>query len=193
MTRTKRSRSVHLALLGAAAFGVAGCKDERVEAQAFPDLASCTAAAADAEGWYSPLDCEAAFAQAEAAHAETAPRYDEMALCEEQHDGACTEVAGTGGGGVFMPLMMGYMMGSMLSNGRNALAAQPLYRAGSGQYATAGGTTLDRNTGTATVRPAAFRPAPSTATAAPMSRATVKATGGFGAARTSVGSRTLGG
>lgn len=194
MIRQKRSRSVHLALLGAAAFSVAGCRDEAVDALAFPDIASCTAAAGGSESWYSATECETAFAQAEEAHVETAPRYDEMALCEEQHDGACTQVAGAGGGtSVFIPLMAGYMIGNMMANGQRSVASQPLYRTGTGKFATAAGTTLNRNLGATTLRPAAFRAAPAMTTAAPMTRATVQSTGGFGASRTSSGSRSFGG
>ena len=42
----KRSRAVALTILGAASFAIAGCREEQVDAQAFPDLASCQAAAA---------------------------------------------------------------------------------------------------------------------------------------------------
>ena len=41
----KRSRTVALSILGATAFTLAGCREEQVEAQAYPDLESCKAAA----------------------------------------------------------------------------------------------------------------------------------------------------
>ena len=41
----KRSRKVAITILGAAAFTLAGCQEEQVDAAAFPDLQSCTNAA----------------------------------------------------------------------------------------------------------------------------------------------------
>ncbi len=57
-----RSRTVALTILGAAAFTVAGCRDEQVEAQAFPDLASCQAAAVNG-GLVTADQCSQAFAE----------------------------------------------------------------------------------------------------------------------------------
>ena len=83
-----------ITILGAAAFALAGCREEQVDAQAFPDLQSCTEAATRG-GMFSVEDCRASFAEAEALHVEAAPRYDSVAVCEEQHgEGACgTEAA----------------------------------------------------------------------------------------------------
>ena len=68
---TKRSNRVAIAILGAAAFSLAGCREEEVDAQAFPDLESCTAQA-EKGGMFSAQDCEAAFAaRAGARHAMT--------------------------------------------------------------------------------------------------------------------------
>ena len=113
-----RSRTVALTILGAAAFTVAGCRDEQVEAQAFPDLASCQAAAVNG-GLVTADQCSQAFAEAEALHVEAAPRYDSLAVCEEQHGaGNCgsedQQVSQGGSGSIFMPLLAGYLIGSML-------------------------------------------------------------------------------
>ena len=196
--RILRSRKVRLALLGAAAFGVAGCLPEDVATEVFPTLAECTAAAQDGTGAYSEQDCADAFALAEAAHLETAPRYDELALCEEQHGGECTvdpTMAASGGGGsIFMPLMMGYMMGSMMNNGRAGMGAQPLYRTAAGTYATpSGATNLTTNRGATNLAASNFRAAAPTTAAQPMTRANVRATGGFGAGRTGGGAGGFGG
>lgn len=192
--RVLRSRTIRLALLGAAAFGVSGCIPETVETQVFPSLSECTAAAAGGVSQYSAQDCEQAFALAEVAHSETAPRYDELALCEEQHGGECVAdpaaAASSGGGGIFMPLMMGYMMGSMMSNGRATMGAQPLYRTSTGSFSTpSGATTLNANRGGIDLAPSNFRAAPAVSVAQPMTRASVRATGGFGAGRTGGGTR----
>ena len=102
----KRSRTVALAIVGAASFTLAGCRDEQVDAQAFPDLESCKSAAV-AGGLFSSAECDTAFAEAEALHVEAAPRYDSLAVCEEQHgEGACgseEQVAERGSGAAALP------------------------------------------------------------------------------------------
>lgn len=191
----KRGRKVALCIVGAAAFAVAGCREEQVEARAVPDLAACKAAAA-LDGEFTAADCDAANAEAVALHAETAPRYDSLEVCEEQHGpGVCgteEQVAqGGGSGGIFMPLMMGYLMGSML--GGRGMAAQPLYRNSSGQYTNAtGSSTYGSNNGKATVGASQFNKPPTTAGKAPMTKASVASRGGFGASGTRAGS-SLGG
>ena len=193
--RTKRSRLMPAILLGAGAFALSACEDDRVDATAFPDLASCQSAAREGSVPFSPADCDAAFAEALVEYERSAPRYDDLALCEEQHGGACVAEERSGGSSIFLPLMAGYLVGSMLGN--NRAGTQPLYRDAAGRYATAsGGTVLNGNRGSGKLAPSAFRAAPATATAAPMTRATVRATGGFGSARTSTsagGGRTVGG
>lgn len=196
-SRKLRSRHVRISLLGAAAFGVAGCLPEDVATEVFPTIAECRAAAQAGTGAYSEQDCADAFALAEVAHTETAPRYDELALCEEQHGGECMvdpAAVSSGGGSIFMPLMMGYMMGSMMNNGRATMAAQPLYRTASGSYATpSGATNLNANRGAVRLAPTNFRAAAPTSAAQPMTRANVRASGGFGAGRTGGGSTGFGG
>lgn len=187
----KRSRIMPAILLGVSAFALMACKDEQVEATAFPDKASCEDAARDGTQPFSLQDCDAAFAEALVEYERSAPRYDDLALCEEQHGGECAVQQGTGGSSIFMPLMAGYLMGSMLNNSR--AQTQPLYRDSAGKYATANGSTvLNGNRGSARMSPNSFRPAPATAAAAPMTRATVNATGGFGSSRTSAFSTSRG-
>ncbi|WP_444667416.1 DUF1190 domain-containing protein [Cereibacter changlensis] len=178
----KRSSRVALAIVGAAAFTLAGCREEEVEAQAFPDLASCKAEA-NRGGQFSSADCDASFAEAEEIHVESAPRYDSLQVCEEQHGvGNCgdeSQVTGSGGmGGIFMPLLTGYLIGSMLSGGR---AAQPLYRTSDGRFTNAAGTsTYSGNSGRTTLGASQFTRPAATIGQPPMSRATVAQRGGFG-------------
>ena len=191
-----RSRTVALTILGAAAFTVAGCRDEQVEAQAFPDLASCQAAAVNG-GLVTADQCSQAFAEAEALHVEAAPRYDSLAVCEEQHGaGNCgsedQQVSQGGSGSIFMPLLAGYLIGSMLGRAGGGMAAsQPMYRNAQGGFTNAAGTTnFGSNAGRASMSSQNFtRPAP-TAGQAPMTRATAASRGGFGGARAG---RSLGG
>lgn len=175
-------------LLGATAFALTACEDDRVDANAFPDKATCEASARDGTLPFTVADCDAAFAEALAEHERSAPRYDDLVLCEEQHGGECVaQETGGGGSSIFMPLMAGYLMGSLLNNSR--AQTQPLYRDSAGKFATASGATvLNGNRGSAKLAPSSFRPAAATAAAAPMTRATVSSTGGFGSSRTSASS-----
>jgi len=114
---TKRSKRVAIAIIGATAFTLAGCRDEKIDAVAFPDVQSCKNEASFG-GTFTAADCETAFAEAETLHVESAPRYNSLDVCEEQHgEGACgSEAQQTqgGSGGIFMPLLAGYLIGNML-------------------------------------------------------------------------------
>lgn len=190
----KRSRTVALTILGAASFAVAGCREEQVEAQAFPDLASCQAAAADG-GLFTPDQCNQAFAEAETLHVESAPRYESLQVCEEQHgEGNCgseqEQVSNGGGSGsIFMPLLAGYLIGNMLGRaGGGMSAAQPMYRNASGGFTNAARTSsFSTNSGRGTMGAQQFTRPTSTIGKAPMTRATASSRGGFGSSASSRG------
>jgi uncharacterized protein YgiB involved in biofilm formation len=189
----KRSRVVSLGILGAAAFGLAACQsEEQTDAAAFPDVESCMAAAAQS-GWFTREDCDATFAEAKALHEETAPRYESRELCEQEHGaGACggDTVAGSGGGGgIFMPLLAGYLIGQALGGGR-AMAQPVVPKAGGGFATPSGGTQLSRLNTTGKMATGAFAKAPTTVGQPPMSRAAVANRGGFGG---SAATRSVGG
>ncbi len=207
----KRSRHVALVLAGTATLALAACKDEQVDAQSFPDLESCIAAAKDNSLWFTESDCRTNFAAAQQEFLETAPRYESKELCEQQHGaGNCggdptaqqpatgeAQAQNSGGGFSFMPLLVGYMMGSMLSRG-GGLFSQPMVPTADGRYSTPkGDQTFASNKGAGKVPPSTFQRAPSTLGKPPMSAAQVSQRGGFGAgstARSSSGSsRSLGG
>lgn len=192
----KRSSTVALTILGAASFALAGCKDEQVDAQAFPDLASCQAAATDG-GLFTADQCQQAFADAETLHVEAAPRYESLAVCEEQHgEGNCgseaEQVQNGGSGSIFMPLLAGYLIGSMLGRAGGGMAAsQPMYRNASGGFTNAARTSsFSANQGRATMGAQQFTRPAATAGKAPMTRATAASRGGFGGTG---GSRGFGG
>ena len=181
---TKRSKRVAIAIVGAAAFTLAGCREEQVDASAFPDLQSCLDQAPQG-GLFTAEDCEASFAQAEQLHVEAAPRYDSIQVCEEQHgEGACgSEAAQTqgGSGSIFMPLLAGYLMGNMLGGRGGMAASQPLYKTSDGRFTNPAGTsTFSNNRGSAKLNTANFARPTSTIGKAPMSQATVRSRGGFG-------------
>lgn len=195
-TVSKRSRTVALFLVGAAAFALAGCIEEDVDASAFPDLKSCKDAA-NAGGAFSSRECDSAFAAAQQLQVETAPRYDSLEVCEAEHgEGSCgddAQVTGNaGGGGIFMPLLAGYLMGSMMARGATASpAVQPLYKTADGRFTNAtGSSTYQSNAGTGKLAASQFAKPPATIGKSPMTKATVAARGGFGGAgtgRTSTG------
>lgn len=202
MTKTsKRSSYVKLSLLGAAAFSLAACKQEPpVDAVMFPSVAECQSAATQPAATISAADCEKAFAEAQAEHERTAPKYDEAKLCEEEHGGSCYAQPNPNGGGgsVFLPLMAGMMLGNMMSGGssmgRSYSHSQPMFQTKDKRYGTAGGAFFSSNSGAAKVKPASFAAAKTTSASAPMTRASVAKTGGFGRSATaSAGRSSFGG
>ncbi len=191
-TTSKRSRHVALVLAGTAMLALAACEDDRVDAQAFPDLDSCLAAAKEGGLFFTQDDCRTQFAAAQQELLETAPRYASKELCEQEHGvGACGDdpvaaAAGEqqgGGGFSFMPLLVGYMMGSMLSRG-GGVFSQPMIKTPSGFSTPNGNQTFAGNRGAAKVPANTFTRAPSTIGKAPMTATQVSRRGGFGAVAT---------
>lgn len=127
--------------------------------------------------------CEAARTTALAEHREKAPRFGTPEQCKENYPN-CEEVRTSSGGSFFMPPMMGFMMGRMLSGGFGAgggygRAAQPVYYGRDGYASTTDRRLGVPNTGTpggaTTVR------APVTAGGDIGTRAATVSRGGFGA------------
>ena len=177
----KASAPRRIALLGAASvMALAGCQEERAEVVVFDDPASCAASGVEAQV------CAEQYAAAAAEHAETAPRYDALDVCEAEHGaGACIQDEQRGS--IFMPLMAGFLMGQMLS-GRGFASRAMVPAAGAGYATTDGGTRAGSLSGRGTVGASALTTqATSTRNAAPLTRSTVARSGGFGAARTSGG------
>jgi uncharacterized protein YgiB involved in biofilm formation len=180
----KRSNRVAIAIVGATAFTLAGCREEQVEAAAYPNLQSCLDDASRG-GIFTAQDCETSFAQAQTLHVEAAPRYDALEVCEEQHgEGACgTEATATqgGSGSIFMPLLAGYLIGNMLGGRAGMTGAQPLYKTSDGRFTNAARTsTFSSNAGAAKLSTAQFTRPAATVGKTPMTRATAASRGGFG-------------
>lgn len=211
--RRKRSRRVALLLAGATVLTLAACEEEQVDAEAFPDLDSCLAAAQDSSLFFTTDDCRTAFADAQKNWEETAPRYESKELCEQEHGvGNCggdpaaqtpTAAPGTegeqaqnqGSGFSFMPLFVGYMLGSMLGGRGGGVFSQPMIRNNQGGFTTPNGNqTFASNRGAGRVAPATFNRAPPTAGRPPMTAAQVSQRGGFGqsATRSTSPSRSTG-
>lgn len=197
MARRLRSSTVRTALLGASAFALSACGDNGEDLTYFETVEQCRSAALAAT--FAPEDCDAAFAEVLEKHAVLAPRYESRELCEEQHgaeacaaaDEAGATTAEAGQGSVFMPLLAGYMMGSMLSG--NRYGGAPLYRDAGGRVLGAGGRPYAFQGPGSTVRGSAAAVQPLAAATKPppvMTRAMIAERGGFGAARTSAAGRT---
>ncbi len=181
----KRSRTVALCIFGATAFALAGCREEQVDAQAFPDLESCKAAAAAGDGLLTVADCDAAIEEAQQLHVESAPRYESLSVCEEQHGkdacGSEEQVASSGSGSIFMPLLTGYLIGNMLGGRGGYARSQPLYRTSDGKFTNAAGSSVySGNSGKAKLNSTQFSKPQPTMGKAPMTKATAAARGGFG-------------
>jgi uncharacterized protein YgiB involved in biofilm formation len=117
----KKSRSVRLALLGGASMALAACGDDAPpkDATFYSDVQACAAV-------YGEEACQDAKAASEKISDEEAPRFARKEECEAEFGaGNCESRQTTSGGGFFMPLMMGYMVGNMLGNNR---FNQPVYR-----------------------------------------------------------------
>ncbi|MSP66747.1 MAG: DUF1190 domain-containing protein [Alphaproteobacteria bacterium] len=118
----KKSSSVRLVLLGSASMVLAACGDDGVptDARFFADLKECTAIHGDAA-------CGEAKVEADKVYAAEAPRFTRKQECEAEFGaGSCeTRAAADGGSSMFMPLLMGYMIGNALGGNR---FNQPVYR-----------------------------------------------------------------
>ncbi len=175
----KRSRSVALVMMGSGALVLSACEEQRVDANIFESVEQCI----DAPGAIRS-QCEAEYKVAAQQHAAVAPKYTDQAACEADFGAENCEVApyqSEGGGSIFMPLMMGYMMGSMLG-GRGGAFSQPLYRSADDakNFRTADNRNVGANTGKTTVnRSAAGRPS---------TKAFTVSRGGFGNTARSYGS-----
>lgn len=177
----KASAPRRIALLGAASvIALAGCREQQAEVVVFDDRAACEASGTEAGV------CEAQYAQAAAEYAETAPRYDAVAVCEAEHGaGACVEDEQRPS--IFMPLMAGFLMGQVLS-GRGFGSRAMVPAAGAGFSTTDGGTRASSLSGRGSVAASTLtNRGASTRNAAPMTRSSVARGGGFGGSQTSGG------
>lgn len=128
----KRSRAITLVLMSSISLVAAGCdsREEVADGQFFSDPAQCRQA-------FDAATCDKSYQDSLAEHVKTAPTFTSKEACEQQFGaGNCMQPekaaegqpqaqAQAGGGGFFMPLMMGYLMGRTFGGG---YAAQPVYR-----------------------------------------------------------------
>lgn len=128
----KRSKTISLFLMGSLALGGAGCGSEKAEegTYSFSSLDECYTSAI-----FSEAECRELAANALA----QTPRFTSLEECEARFGvGACAEPdAQTGqdgtavqrhSGGMWMPMMMGFMAGRFLGGGGMMQGSQGLYR-----------------------------------------------------------------
>jgi uncharacterized protein YgiB involved in biofilm formation len=145
----RKSRYVTFLVAGAATAALTACDQGGApeDVVLYADPAACAKDAGDAL-------CNQAYATARNEHIQLAPKFATQAECETAGFAQCEQAeartAEGGQGSFFMPMMMGYMMGRMLSPGAAALpgqtprpTARPIYGDRSG-YLYAGGNNLGR-------------------------------------------------
>ena len=169
----KRSKKAALVLMvPATTFLLAGCVEEPEQAMVFNAPSECSS-----DGFGSTEACLAAYQAAQDLHPQVAPKYLSTTECETDFGVGQCETAPqqtTSGGSVFMPMMMGYMMGSMLSrpqagsqnfqqsssNGRSNIPTQPLYKSRDDRstFRTASNKPVAKGTGMVSLRPSGLKP-----------------------------------
>lgn len=184
----KRSKSVVLTgMVAGASISVTACDvpssaGTPVEAQSYTSVDQCKQA-----GVAPPAECERAYAQAETADAQNAPRFDNRQTCEEQY--GVSQCVPRNNGSFFTPLLTGFIVGQLLGNNRGYSGA-PLYRDRAGNYIGGAGQAITRNyvNGRTMVGSNAFD-GDARAPARVQSRSSVISRGGFGGG----GGRSYGG
>ena len=173
----KRSKSIGLITMGLSVIALTACDEPKVEALVFDDLQQCLA-----DKDLTREQCESNYNAAREQHAAVAPKYASKEECEAEFGtGKCEQAPQqtSSGGSIFMPLMMGYMMGSMMNRG--AVAPQPLYRTADDArtYRTADNQKVGTTTGRTQIAQSAAR--------APAMTTSTVSRGGFGASARSIG------
>ena len=102
-----------------AALAIADEDNDTPAMRIYPDVASCQAE-------FGTAACTSAYTGAQSAHDGAAPRYGSLAECEQLYGPGGCMPRGDGDGGVFIPLMTGFLIGQALA-GTTQVAYQPVY------------------------------------------------------------------
>jgi uncharacterized protein YgiB involved in biofilm formation len=131
----KRSVVVSLVIMGAAST-LAACEDTTIKSSVFSTVDECSISTD-----YSRERCEQDYAEAKKAHEKYAPAFNSQTDCEAEFGaGKCepaktenaASAASSGSHSSFVPLMMGYMMGSRIGETNRSMAPQALYKPSNG-------------------------------------------------------------
>jgi len=150
---------------------LSACDEAKVDASIYENVDQCKRDPSNTSD-----QCDSSFKEASSQHAAVAPKYAAKADCQADFGvGKCEEAPykTSSGGSVFMPLMMGYMMGSMLG-GRGSMMSQPLYK--SAQSPNNFRTAENRNVGAKT----GLTKVAQSSTNRPTFKNTTRSRGGFG-------------
>jgi uncharacterized protein YgiB involved in biofilm formation len=108
MAARRRSAYVGFSVLTLSAAALAGC-ERAEEPKVYSSVADCRAE-------HPGQACDDAWQASVGEHERTAPRYSRKEECEAQYGvGHCEDR----GGGIFMPLMAGFVLGQMMNNNNN--------------------------------------------------------------------------
>ncbi len=127
-TKRRRSRYVTTLLVGVAAGALASCDNAQdTDVNIYQSSEACRQD-------YTPEACDQGFAEAKTQHAQSAPKFAtrEECLaagfdnCEAAPTTAASTQSASGGSGMFMPMLMGYMMGRTLGGGMSNVGQQPM-------------------------------------------------------------------
>lgn len=137
----KRSKSLSLLLMGTLAAGTSGCSRAQDEESlhAFGSVSECTSS-----GLFTESECM----DMERSALEESPKFTSLEQCEAEYGaGACSsQQSYVHGGGVWMPMMMGFMAGRMMGNAGMMRGSQGLYKdtaaSGTNSFRTAGGDSV---------------------------------------------------
>ena len=175
----KRWSSVSAGLMmSVSLIALTGCEEPKVDTSIYESVEQCKR-----DPLTSGDECDSNFKEAQAQHAAVAPKYATKEECIKDFGSNKCERAPyqtSRGGSVFMPLMMGYMMGSFIG-GRRSMS-QPLYRsaASPNSFRTADNRSAGSSTGrTRVAKSAASRPT---------FKSTTRSRGGFGSSGRRFGS-----
>jgi len=131
-SQIRRSRYVTTLLVGVAAAALASCDNAQdADVNIYQTSEACRKD-------YTPEACDKGFAEAEAEHAQSAPKFATREEClaagfdnceSAPSSGSPTQTA-SGGSGMFMPMLMGYMMGRSLGGVGAGSMGQPPQQVG---------------------------------------------------------------
>jgi uncharacterized protein YgiB involved in biofilm formation len=172
------SRSAVL-MMSVSLIALTACEEPKVDASIYESIDQCKS-----DPYNTADQCEGSFKEASSQHAAVAPKYSSVEDCQVDFGSGKCEKAPyktSNGGSVFMPLMMGYMMGSMMG-GRGSMMSQPLYR--SAQSPNSFRTAENQNVGSKTGGTKVAR----SATSRPSFKSSTRSRGGFGSSARRFGS-----
>lgn len=166
-------------MISVSLIALTACEEPKVDATIYESIDQCKK-----DPLMTVSQCENSFKEARTQHAAVAPKYSNESDCQADFGAGNCEVAPyrtSTGGSVFMPLMMGYMMGSMLG-GRGSMMSQPLYRSAQSpkNFRTAENRFVGSKTGKTTVA--------RSATSRPTFKSATRSRGGFGSSGRRFGS-----